>query len=145
MAVTVKRITLWRAEVENRPGVLARTLEPLRAAGADLKVLMGYRYRGADQKAAIEVYPVSGKKMMAAAASAGLASMPIPTLLVEGDDKAGMAHTIAQALAESGINLGFMMAQVAGKKYSAVIGFENEADAKKASQLIKKAGAKKRK
>lgn len=145
MPVTVKRITLWRAEVENRPGVLARTLEPLRTAGADLKVLMGYRYRGPDQKAAIEVYPVSGKKMTTAAASAGLASMPIPTLLVEGDDKPGMAHTIAQALAESGINLGFMMAQVAGKKYSAVIGFENEADAKKASQVIKKAGAKKRK
>ena len=35
MAVTVKRITLWRADVDNHPGALARTLEPLAQAGAE--------------------------------------------------------------------------------------------------------------
>jgi len=34
MALTVKRITLWRREVENEPGILAGTLEPLANAGA---------------------------------------------------------------------------------------------------------------
>jgi hypothetical protein len=33
MAVTVKRITLWRSEVENKAGVLAQTLKPLADAG----------------------------------------------------------------------------------------------------------------
>ena len=32
MAVSVNRITLWRIDVENRPGVLAGTLEPLASA-----------------------------------------------------------------------------------------------------------------
>src|SRR5438876_6928500 len=65
MSVKIKRITLWRAEVENKPGVLARTLEPLAGAGWDLELVMGYPETG--DKAAIEIYPVAGKKAVAAA------------------------------------------------------------------------------
>jgi ABC-type sugar transport system substrate-binding protein len=68
----------------------------------------------------------------------------IPTLLVEGDNKAGLGHAIAQAIADAGINVGFLVAQVVGRRYSAVIGFDTEADAKKAAPLIKKATPKKR-
>ena len=88
MSVTIKRITLWRIEVENKPGVLARTLEPLAGAGWDLEVVMGYPETG--DKAAIEIYPVAGKKAVAAAQAAGLAASSIPTLLVEGDNRAGL-------------------------------------------------------
>ena len=35
MPVTVKKILLWRKEVDNQAGALARTLEPLAKAGAD--------------------------------------------------------------------------------------------------------------
>jgi len=38
-----------------------------------------------------------------------------------------------------GINIAFFVAQVIGKKFSAVIGFETADDAKKAAPLIKKA------
>jgi hypothetical protein len=67
MAVTVKKITLWRAEVANRPGILARALEPFAGAGTDLQVVMGYRFPGNESKAAIELCPVTGKKNAAAA------------------------------------------------------------------------------
>ena len=139
MAVSVKVITLWRREVDNRPGALARTLEPLASAGADLKVLMGYRYPGDDRKAAIELYPVSGKKATAAAQAAGLAATSIPALLVQGENWAGQASAATRAIADAGISLNFFLAQVIGKKYSAVLGFETEADAKRAVSLIKKA------
>jgi hypothetical protein len=56
--VTVKRILLWRKEVENRTGVLAETLEPFAKAKANLQVVMGYRYPGTENKCAVEVYPV---------------------------------------------------------------------------------------
>ena len=46
MAVRVRVISLWRREVENRPGALARTLAPLAGAGTDLEVVMAYRYPG---------------------------------------------------------------------------------------------------
>lgn len=144
MAVSVKVITLWRREVENRPGALARTLEPLARAGADLKVVMAYRYPGEEQKAAIELYAVSGKKAATAAQAAGLAATSIPTLLVEGDNRAGQAHAATRAIADAGINLTFFIAQVIGKKYSAILGFETEADAKRASSLVKKARVSKR-
>jgi hypothetical protein len=145
MPVTVKHITLWRAEVENKPGVLARTLESLAAAGADLHVVMGYRYPGGGEKAAIEVCPVTTKKSVAAAQSAGLGACSIPTLLVEGDNKPGLAHAVAKALGDAGINLGFWVAQVVGRRYSAVVGCENEADANNAAALIKKATAARKK
>ena len=145
MAVTVRKIVLWRSEVENRPGVLAHALEPLASAGADLQVVMGYRYPGVESKAAIEVYPVSGKKSTAAAQAAGLSASPIPTLLVQGDNKPGLGHAMAGAIADAGINTSFLVAQVIGRRYSAVYGFETEDDARKAASLIKKATAGKKK
>ncbi|MCC6858809.1 MAG: hypothetical protein IT158_09615 [Bryobacterales bacterium] len=141
MAVTVKNITLWRKEVENKPGVLAQTLEPFAAQGADLQVLMGYRFPGNENMGAIELYPVAGKKLTAAAAASGISASAIPTLLVEGDNKPGLGHTTAQAIAEAGINLSFLMAQVIGRRYSAVLGFEKPEDAKRAAALIRKATA----
>jgi len=145
MAVSVKRIVLWRSEVENKAGVAAAILRPLADAGADLKILMGYRYPGDVAKAAMELYPVSGKKVTAAAQQAGLAPSPIPVLLVEGDNKPGLGAAITQALADAGVNLGFLVAHVIGKKYAAVVGFENEADAAKSAALIRKAVAARRK
>jgi hypothetical protein len=137
MAVKVKLITLWRREVENRPGALAETLAPLSGAGANLQVLMGYRHP-TDARATIELSPVTGKKAITAARQAGLSASEIPTVLVEGDDRPGIAHAIARTLADAGINLAFLVAQVVGTKYSAVVGFESETDAKRAAGLIKK-------
>jgi hypothetical protein len=122
--------------------MLGKSLAPLAEAGADLQVVMGYHYHGAGDMAAIEVYPVSGKKAKTAAEAAGLCASAIPTLLVEGDNKAGLGAAVAQAIAEAGINVGFLVAQVIGRKFSAVIGFEDEAASRQASTLIKKAARK---
>ena len=143
MPVKVKRITLWRKELENRAGTLAGTLEPLANAGADLQVVMGYRYPADGTKAAVELYPIANKKATQAALAAGLAAATIPALLVEGDNRTGIGYRMTQAIAEAGVNLDFLMAQVIGRKYSAVFGFENDADAEKASALIKKVAKKK--
>lgn len=139
MSVTVKKVVLWRREVDNQPGMLAATLAPLAAAGTDLQIVMGYRYPGNESRAAIEVYPVSGKKAVAAAQAAALAASSIPTLLVEGDNRAGLGAATARELADANINLSFLVAQVIGKKYCAVFGFETEAEANKAARLIKRA------
>jgi hypothetical protein len=120
--------------------MLANTLQPLSAAGTDLQVVMAYRYPGGENKAAIELYPVSGKKSAAAAQRAGLARLSISTLLVEGDNRPGLGHAIAEAVGDAGINMSFVMAQVVGRRYSAVFGFENEA-ASKAATLIKRTTA----
>ena len=144
MPVTVKNILLWRKEVENQVGSLGHTLEPVTKAGANLRVLMGYRYPGEGTKAAIELYPIAGKKVAAGASEAGLSASSIPTLLVEGDDRRGLGLAIAQAIAGTGINMTFFVAQAVDRRFSAVLGFESETDAKTAAPLIKKAVSKKK-
>lgn len=145
MALTVKKITLWRKHVENRAGILAGALAPLAHAGANIHVVLAYRYPGQESKGAIELYPVTGKKSAAAAREAGFGASNIPALLVEGDDRPGLGYATAQAIADAGIGLDFLVAQVIGKKYSAVFGFESDADAAKCAAIIRKAGAARKK
>jgi hypothetical protein len=145
MAVTAKKIVLWRKEVENRAGILANALAPLAHVGTDIHVVMAYRFPGQESKAAIELHPVTGKKSRTAAKEAGFSASAIPALLVEGDNRVGLGYATAQAIADAGINMDFLVAQVVGKKYSAVFGFESEVDATKCAAIIRKtAGTKKR-
>lgn len=139
MAVSVKSITLWRSEVQNRPGMLAAALGPLAEAGADLRVVMAYRFPGDESRGAVELYPVSGKRAQTAARRAGLSESGIPTLFVEGDDRPGIGAAMARSMAEAGINLAFFVAQVIRRRYAAVIGFDSAADARKAAPLLRRA------
>jgi hypothetical protein len=141
MAITVKRVQLWRNEVESRPGLLAGALGVLASAGANLEVVMAYRYPGNQVRGAIEVFPVAGKRVAAAAQAAGLKPTTIAALRVEGDNRQGLGYMITRALADAGINIAFLVTQVLGKKYTCVLGFENDADAAKAASLIRKATA----
>ena len=84
MAVTVKKIVLWRKEVENRSGILANALAPLANASTDIHVVMAYRFPGQEPRAAIELYPVTGRKSVTAAQEAGFSASATPALLVEG-------------------------------------------------------------
>lgn len=142
MALTVKRVQLWRNDVESRPGLLAGTLGTLASAGADLQVVMAYRYPGNQTRGAIEVYPIRGRKMEAAAKAAGLSPTAIAALRVEGANRPGLGYVITRTIADAGMNITFLVTQVIGRKYTCVVGFENDADAAKASALIRKATSK---
>lgn len=139
MAVTVKKVTLWRRDVDNRPGALAQVLEPLAGAGADLQIAMGYRIPGNESRAVVELAPVTGRRSTDAAEDAGLAPSDIPTLVVEGDNAPGLGLAQSRALSQAGINMAFLIAQVVGRRYSAVFGFETQADADRAATLLKQA------
>jgi hypothetical protein len=139
MAVSIRKITLWRTQVAHRPGALAALLEPLAQAGTDLQIVMGYRIPDRKERAVIEVAPVGTRKAARAAEKAGLAPGGAPTLLVLGDNRPGLANRIARALADSGVNIAFLVAQVVGRRYSAVFGFANEADLDKAVDRIRTA------
>ena len=139
MAVTVKKITLWRKEVAHEAGALASVLEPLAQAGGNLRLVMGYAIPGESNRAAVEVFPVTGKKAMTAASAAGASASPIACLLVEGDDRTGLGAAMARAIADAGVNISFMMAETVGRRFSAAFGFQSDADAATASKAIKSA------
>jgi hypothetical protein len=139
MALTVKVITLWRREIENQPGALSGVLQPLATTKTDLQVLMAYRFPGDESRGAVELFPISGKKATSAASNAGLTpANDIPAVLVQGSNRAGLGYQTARAIAEAGINLAFLVAQVVGTKFSAVYGFDSVIDRDRAVKLLKK-------
>jgi hypothetical protein len=139
MAVTVKKLGVWRRELKDKVGALAAVLEPLAQAGSDLQMVVGYS--GAGGKAAVQLFPVKGRKSIAAAREAGLAAASATALMVEGDNKPGLGHAITRAVADAGINLAFLSAQALGKKFVAVFGFADQTEAAKAAGIIRKAAA----
>jgi hypothetical protein len=141
MPVSVKRMTLWRRDLQNTPGALATILDPVTAAGADLQVAMGYRIPGQESRAVIELAPVVGRRAAAAAGQAGLQPSDIPTLVVEGEDRPGLGRDLADEMGRAGINMAFLVALVVGRRYAGVFGFESDEDAKKAAQIIKRVSA----
>jgi hypothetical protein len=140
MAVTVKPITLWRRELQDRPGALADSLAPLADGGVDVQVLMAYRFPGEPDRAAVELFPITGKRAAAAAERGGFSEASIPALLVEGDNAPGLGQRMSRAIADAGINMDFVVTQVIGRKYSSVFGFSSQEDAQRAATLIKQTG-----
>jgi hypothetical protein len=139
MAIRIRKLTLWRTEVPHCPGALAELLDPLSAAGADLQVVMGYRLPGERSRAVVEIAPINSRRPALAAEKSGLVPGGAPTLQVLGDNRPGLANRIARALADSHVNIAFLVAQVVGNRYSAVFGFENEGDLDKAADRIRAA------
>lgn len=140
MATTIKKIELWSVVVDNKAGALAAVLEPLAQAGADLEIVMATAIPGAGGKASIGVFPIKGRKVIAAARAAGLVpAATMPSLLVGGDNRAGLGGRMSESLAAAGINIGVAVAQVVGGSFSALFGFANQADATRAAALLKKA------
>lgn len=140
MAVKVKKVVLYRRDLENTPGTLASALKPFAEAKHNLQIVMGYALPGDRDKAALEIYPVSGKKGETAAQEAGLEPMTHTScLLVEGDDRVGLGYAMASALAEAGVNITFSVVQVVGRKFLGIFGFD-PADVDKAMPIMKSAG-----
>ncbi len=141
MAISVKKTSIWRREVDNKPGTLAQTLQPLAEAGTDLEIVMSY---GMGNRAAIEVAPIAGRRATAAAEKAGLAESRVPAVLVTGDNRVGLGHSMARSLGDAGVNINFLIAQVIGNRFSSLFGFDSEADADRAIPLIKNAATARR-
>jgi hypothetical protein len=133
MALRVRKGYLWRKEIDNKPGTFAQALEPFSKSGQNLQIVMGYA------KGAIEVFPVTDSKAIESAKEAGLQEMSEATcLIVEGEDRAGIAFEIAKAISALEINLHFAMCQSVDKQFQACFGFSDEADATRAQAAIEK-------
>ncbi len=134
MPLKVEKVALWSGTIEDKPGALAKVLEPLAAAGVDLQVVLAERREGAG---VVYLAPVKGRKAVEAARSVGLSETATPIILrVEGTNKPGLGHLMTSALAEAGINLAFAAAAVLGNKFVAFFGFDSDADARKASRIL---------
>ena len=137
MPLKVEKVALWCGEIEDKPGALAKVLEPLAQAGVDLQVVMAERNPAKAGFGVVYLGPVKGRKAMDAAKSVGLSEATTPVVLrIEGPNKPGLGHLMTSALAEAGINLSFVGAAVLGNRFVAFFAFDSDADARKASRIL---------
>ena len=143
MVYTVKKFEVWTAEIDDRVGGLAGTLEPLAHAGADLAFVVARRKPDKPGKGVVFLGGVSGSRAVKAATAAGFAKTDELTALhVEETNKPGSCHKMTRLLADAGISLRGLSASVVGKKCVYTVAFDSAADADKAAKVLKASGKK---
>ncbi len=141
MAVKITRVELWETEIRNKPGALAAVLEPLAQSKVDLKIVRKRRVPGRSSRATVEIFPGKGRRATAAVRKAGFSVSPTPVLLVEGENRPGLAYAVTNTVAWAGISVPFLSVQVVGQRYSALLGFKTDEEARKAGALIRRVAA----
>jgi hypothetical protein len=138
MSLTVTKVDVWAAQIEDKPGGLARLLGALAGAGADLECVVARRDPSKTGKGVAFLTPVKGANVRKAAKAEGLApAEKLATLKVEGNDAPGLGFRIISAIADSGVNLRGVSGTVVGRKFVVYLGFDGNADAAKAARALK--------
>lgn len=139
-ALKISKGHMWRSKIEDKPGTFAKALEPFAKAGQNLQIVTGWAPSGTEkQGACMEIFPIADEKSQQCAREAGLQEMKdIVCLIVEGEDHPGLAHKMAKAIADSGVNLRHATCQGVKQHFLACFGFQNDADAEKAKAALAK-------
>ena len=136
MSLTVTKVDVWAAQIEDKPGGLAKLLGALAGAGANLECVVARRDKAG--KGVAFLTPVKGANVRKAAKAEGLAPAEnLATLKVEGNDAPGLGSRITSAIADSGVNLRGASATVTGRKFVVYLGFDGNADADKAARALR--------
>ena len=138
MSVTITKMDVWAAQIEDKPGGLAKLLGTLAGAGANLECLIARRDPSNAGKGVAFLTPVKGADVQKAAMAEGLKPPEkLATLKVEGNDAPGLASRITSAVADAGVNLRGVSGAVVGRKFVVYLGFDEKADADKAARVLK--------
>src|SRR5215472_9125017 len=145
MSLTVSKIEVWAAQIEDKPGGLAKLLGAFAGAGANLECVIARRDPSTAGKGVAFLTPVKGADVRKAAMAEGLKpAEKLATLKVEGNDAPGLGSRITSAIADSGVNLRGVSGAVVGRKFVAYLGFDGKADADKAARVLRALGAAKK-
>jgi hypothetical protein len=141
MSLTVTKVDVWAAQIEDKPGGLAKLLGTLAGAGANLECLIARRDPSNAGKGIAFLTPVKGADVRKAATAEGLKpAEKLTTLKVEGNDAPGIGSRITSAIADAGVNLRGVSGAVVGRKFVVYLGFDEKADADKAARALKAFG-----
>ena len=140
MPYSIRKVDVWAAEIDDRPGGLADKLEALAKAGASLEFIVSRRAPDKPGKGVVFLTPVRGAKQTGAAINAGLGTTDsLHSVRVEGPDRPGLGTKMTRALADAGINLRGLSAAALGRKSVAYFAFDSADDAANAIKLLRKA------
>jgi hypothetical protein len=137
MAMKVSREEVWIAGIADRPGTLAKKLETLACAGAELEFVIARR-SSKKPGGVVFVTPLKGDAQLAAAKKAGFRmSKSLNSIRIEGTDKPGLGAKITRCLADKGVNLRGLSAGVIGKRFVLHLALDSAKDANKAMRVLK--------
>jgi predicted amino acid-binding ACT domain protein len=140
MDLSVERVDVWAAPIQDRPGGVAELLKGLQKAGADLQFLIARRAPEKPGTGVVFVTPLQGEREVRAASQLGFnVTQSLHSIRVMGQDRAGILAELAQALAEGGINLRGLAASVIGSQFIAYMGVDSLADCDKAIDILSRA------
>ncbi|AOI61526.1 amino acid-binding protein [Burkholderia diffusa] len=140
MELSVERVDVWAATIEDKPGGLAHALSALRDAGADLQFVVARRTPEAPGKGVVFVAPLQGDKEIRAATQAGFnATSGLHSIRVMGLDQAGIIAGLTQKLSDAGINLRGVSAAVLGSQFIAYLALDSLAEAERAMDILQRA------
>jgi hypothetical protein len=137
--LSITRVDVWAASIEDQPGGLAKKLEALATAGAKLEFVIARRAPDKPGTGVVFLTPLKGPAQIRAAKNAGFEkTTALHSVRIEGMDKAGLGAQITRALAEAGINLRGLSAAAIGKRFIGHLALDSAADATKAAGIMRR-------
>ena len=138
MKMDISRVNVWAAPIKDEPGALAKKFESLAFAGANLEFIIARRTPEKSGKGVVYVTPFKGARQIRAAISAGFRkSASLQAVRIAATDRPGLASKLANAIAETGINIrGFSGANI-GRRAIFHIAFDSVDDIRKATRCLK--------
>ena len=138
MALTVTRVDVWAATIEDQPGGLAAKLAAVAEAGAQLEFVISRRAPDKPGAGVVFLTPLQGPAQIRAAKKAGFEkTKSLFSVKAEGPDKRGLGAQITRALADAGLNLRGLSAAAIGRKCVVHVALDSSADATKAARILK--------
>lgn len=139
MKLDISRVDVWAASIKDRPGGLAKKLDALAQAGANLEFMIARRAPDKPGTGVVFVTPIKGAKQLKAAKKAGFKkTTSLRGVRIAASDKPGLGAKLAKELADAGINLRGFSAAAIGKRAIAHLAFDSTADANKAMRRLKR-------
>ncbi|MCA8272434.1 amino acid-binding protein [Burkholderia sp. AU30280] len=140
MELSVERVDVWAANIDDKPGGLATVLGALRTAGADLQFIVARRTSETPGKGVVFVAPLQGDAVIRAATQVGFSVTPsVHSVRVMGLDQMGIIGQLTQMLADGAINLRGVSAAVLGSQFIAYFAVDSVDDADKAIDILQRA------
>lgn len=137
MAWQIRKVQVWSAEVPDRPGAAAAKLERLAQSGADLEFIFTRPHPKHPDTTIIFVAPITGDDQIQTARAAGLApALDVAMLVVEGENRPGIAYDLMSKLAVAGINLRGISISSVANRFAAYLAFDNPDVATMAVQIL---------
>ena len=137
MKLDVRRVDVWAASIDDRPGGLAEKLDALAQADIDLEFVNARRAPEKAGTGVVFLMPIKGAMQIKAAKKAGFEkSKSLHGIRISTGNKPGYSAELAKIISGAGINLRAFSGAAISNRAIFYLAFDTEADAKKAMKLF---------